>query len=58
VFDEEPLPGDSALREHPAVLLTPHAAFYDEDSLTRLQELASEEAGRALRGEPLRCMIA
>lgn len=58
VFEQEPLPSDSPLRGAPGVLLSPHAAFYDEDSLVRLQELASEEAGRALRGEPLRCPIA
>ena len=57
VFDDEPLPPDSHLRHAPRILLTPHAAFYDEDSLVRLQQLASEEAGRALRGEPLRCRI-
>lgn len=57
VFDTEPLSQESPLRTAPGVLLSPHAAFYDEDSLHRLQQLASEEAGRALRGEPLRCRI-
>lgn len=58
VTDPEPVPLDSPLRTRPQILLTPHAAFYDEDSLHRLQELASDEAGRALREEPLRCRIA
>lgn len=58
VFDPEPLAQDSPLRQAPNIMLSPHAAFYDEDSLKRLQVLASEEAGRALRGDPLRCRIA
>ncbi len=43
VFEVEPLPADSPLRGAPNLLLSPHAAFYDEDSLTRLQVLASEK---------------
>jgi len=57
VTDPEPLPADSPLHTLPNVILTPHAAFYDEASLDRLQRLVSEEAGRALRGEPLRCPV-
>lgn len=57
VTDPEPLPADSPLRGFPQVVLTPHAAFYDDDSLANLQRLASEEAGRALSGQPLRCQI-
>ncbi|MEV0968170.1 C-terminal binding protein [Microtetraspora glauca] len=57
VTDPEPLPLESPLRDVPEIIFTPHAAFYDEDSLRRLQELASDEAGRALRDEPLRCQI-
>lgn len=57
VTDPEPAPEDSGLRNRDEVLLTPHAAFYDEDSLNRLQLLAAEEAGRALRGERLRCPV-
>lgn len=58
VTDPEPLERHSPIREFPNVILTPHAAFYDEDSLRNLQRLASEEAGRALRGEALRCQVA
>ncbi|WP_111721135.1 C-terminal binding protein [Homoserinimonas sp. OAct 916] len=57
VTDPEPVPSDSPLRELPGVVFTPHAAFYDEQSLHRLQQLASEEGARALRGEPLRCKV-
>lgn len=58
VFETEPLPADSPLRTHPRTILTPHAAFYSVGSLQNLQRLAADEAGRALRGEPLRCPVA
>lgn len=58
VTDPEPIPADSPLRTLPSVILTPHAAFYDEQSLDNLQRLASEEADRALRGQTLRCRVA
>ncbi|MBL3699363.1 C-terminal binding protein [Leucobacter luti] len=54
----EPVPADSHLRATARLLLTPHAAFYDEESLDNLQRLASEEAVRAVTGEPLRCQVA
>ncbi len=57
VFETEPLPADSPLRSHPRAILTPHAAFYSTTSLRALQRLAAEEAGRALRGEPLRSPV-
>lgn len=58
VTDPEPIPVDSPLRAFTQVLLTPHAAFYDEDSLAALQRLATEEMVRALEGRPLRCQVA
>jgi D-3-phosphoglycerate dehydrogenase len=58
VFDPEPLRSDSQLRELPGVILTPHAAFYSQDSVRNLQRLAAEEAERALTGVPLRCRVA
>lgn len=57
VFDPEPLADDHGLRAHPNAILTPHAAYYSEESLLNLQRLAAEEAGRAGRGEPLRCVV-
>jgi D-3-phosphoglycerate dehydrogenase len=57
VFETEPLPQDSPLRHAPNILLTPHAAFYSDASVRRLQRLAAEEGLRALRGEDLRCRI-
>lgn len=58
VTDPEPLPMDSRLRQYSQVLLTPHAAFYDQDSLRKLQQYASEETDRALNGLDLRCRVA
>lgn len=57
VFDPEPLSEDSPLRRQSNVILTPHAAFYSEQSLHLLQWLAAEEAERFLAGEPLRCAV-
>lgn len=58
VTDPEPIGPDSPLRSLSSVVLTPHAAFYDEESLDNLQRLASEEGHRALAGLPLRCRVA
>ncbi|SMG19530.1 C-terminal binding protein [Paracoccus sp. J56] len=57
VFEKEPLPQDSPLRKAPHVIMSPHAAFYSDASVDALQRLASEEALRGLRGEPLRCAL-
>lgn len=57
VFDPEPLSPESPLRGMDQVILTPHAAFFSDDSLAALQRLASDEAARALEGKPLRCPV-
>lgn len=57
VFEPEPLASDSPLRRLENVVLTPHAAFFSDESLANLQRLASEEAARHLAGEPLRCPV-
>lgn len=57
VFEKEPLPAESPLRSAPHVLMSPHAAFFSDASVDALQRLASEEALRGLRGEPLRCAL-
>lgn len=56
-FEAEPLPTGSPLRSAPNLFLSPHAAFYSDASVQRLQQLAADEALRALRGAPLRCQI-
>ena len=51
VFHVEPLPADNPLRTAPNLMLTPHAAWYSEAAIHRLQELVAEDIARALRGE-------
>ena len=51
VFCSEPLPADSPLRDAPNLLLTPHAAWYSDAAIGRLQGLVAEDISRALRGE-------
>jgi D-3-phosphoglycerate dehydrogenase len=50
VFPQEPLPADSPLRRAPNTLLTPHAAWYSDAAVERLQRLVADEIGRALDG--------
>ena len=57
VFEKEPLPADSPLRAAPNTIFSPHAAFFSDASVERLQKLAAEEGLRALKGEPLRCAL-
>jgi D-3-phosphoglycerate dehydrogenase / 2-oxoglutarate reductase len=51
VFHVEPLAPDSPLRTAPNLILTPHAAWYSEAAIRRLQELVALDITRALRGE-------
>ncbi len=51
VFRTEPLPATSPLRDAPNLLLTPHAAWYSDAAIGRLQGLVAEDIARALRGE-------
>jgi len=55
VFEEEPLPADSRLRQLSNVILTPHAAWYSAQSAERVQALAADEVHRHLSGQPARC---
>jgi D-3-phosphoglycerate dehydrogenase / 2-oxoglutarate reductase len=52
VTEEEPLPRDHPLREHPRVVITPHMAFYSIEAQRELQRRAAEEVVRALEGRP------
>ncbi|MBZ9988183.1 C-terminal binding protein [Mesorhizobium sp. BH1-1-5] len=54
VFAVEPLPLDSPLRDAPNLLLTPHAAWYSDGAIGRLQKLVAQDISRALNGEPPR----
>jgi D-3-phosphoglycerate dehydrogenase len=55
VFEQEPLPANSGLRRFSNVILTPHAAWYSDQSVERLQSLAADEIDRFLSGRPARC---
>jgi len=50
VFEEEPLPGDSLLRNHPKITLSDHTAWYSEESQIDLQRIAAEEVTRVCTG--------
>lgn len=54
VFAEEPLPEGSALRRAPNLILSPHAAWYSDVAVRRLQHLVADEIARALEGRPVR----
>ena len=54
VFEMEPLPLDSSLRNCPNLILTPHAAWYSTSAIERLQSLAADEVRRHLTGQPMR----
>jgi D-3-phosphoglycerate dehydrogenase len=53
----EPLPPSHPLRNHPAVIITPHIAFYSEEAQLQLQRSAADEVVRALTGQPPRCPV-
>jgi D-3-phosphoglycerate dehydrogenase len=47
VFESEPLPMDHPLRSAPNLLLSPHAAWYSDTAMERLQSLAAADIRRA-----------
>ena len=51
VFEREPLPSDSPLRQAPNIILSPHAAWYSDAAIDRLQGLVAEDITLALKGE-------
>lgn len=58
VLETEPPAGlDAALVGHPKTVLTPHAAWYSEESFTALKTEVAREAVRVLRGEPPRSPV-
>ncbi|MCL6564070.1 MAG: C-terminal binding protein [Firmicutes bacterium] len=50
VFEEEPLPADSPLRELPNVVISPHSAWYSQGAQRELQRKAAEKVLRGLMG--------
>lgn len=57
VFVKEPLPDTSPLRTAPRLLMTPHAAWYSEAAIGRLQELVAEDIANHLAGRALRKLV-
>ena len=51
VVPEEPLTSDSPLLDRENVILTPHTAFYSEESLLELQTKAAQDVAHVLSGE-------
>jgi len=54
VFQAEPLPLDSPLRDAPNLILTPHAAWYSSAAIEQLQHLVAVDIEAHLAGQPLR----
>ena len=57
VLDVEPIPADHPILRRENVFLTPHLAWYSEESLLQLQRDAGMECARALRGEPVASIV-
>ena len=57
VTEREPIPRDSPLLGLANCILTPHAAWYSDESSAALQRLAGEEAARLVVGDPPRCPV-
>lgn len=50
VFSTEPLPATSPLRDAPNLMLSPHAAWYSDAAIERLQRYVADDIRRALEG--------
>jgi len=57
VLGSEPPAPNSALLRREDVILTPHMAYYSEESTAELQRKAAEEVVRVLQGNPPRCPV-
>ena len=57
VVCKEPLEKDSPLFRHENVVITPHMAWYSEESAEDLNRKCAEEAVRFMKGEPVRCPV-
>jgi D-3-phosphoglycerate dehydrogenase / 2-oxoglutarate reductase len=57
VFEAEPLPGPSPLRQLPNVLLSPHSAWYSPFSLAELPVQAARQVVDFLAGRPVPSIV-
>lgn len=57
VLSKEPIQPNHPLLQQPNVIVTPHTAFYSEESTLELQRRAVDEAVRALTGQPQRSPV-
>ncbi len=57
VFEAEPPPSGHPLRDHPKVILTPHVAFYSEESMATLCDRAARNVLRLLKGEVIDSVV-
>lgn len=57
VYEEEPLPADSPLRQLDNVLLQPHAAWYSEEAFAELQQRVAESVVQFFKGERPRGLV-
>jgi D-3-phosphoglycerate dehydrogenase len=57
VFEQEPLRADHPLRTAPNTVLTPHVAWYSEESMVTVKRRAAEEVVRVAQGEWPRSLV-
>jgi D-3-phosphoglycerate dehydrogenase len=57
VFEQEPLAADHPLRTAPNTVLTPHVAWYSEESMVAVKRRAAEEVVRVAQGEWPRSLV-
>src|SRR6516162_43388 len=57
VFEQEPLAPDHPLRTAPNTVLTPHVAWYSEESMVAVKRRAAEEVVRVAQGEWPRSLV-
>jgi D-3-phosphoglycerate dehydrogenase / 2-oxoglutarate reductase len=57
VFETEPLPAESPLREMPQVTLTPHSAWYSRAALEDLPAIATRQVIDFLAGRPVPSVV-